>query len=246
MYDKLNELRLRIARLERQADLNPGLGTADDPCSVLQRAVNNGASIPKVRYVKDVLEDLPVVTHQESGRKGLKDIPRGERDDWYGLTYPRRLRETVEGEEIAYGKGNKRKLPVNIPHLTYSRHAQFRMDLRGVTMKQVEAVVKHWHTQKRRVVEGMADYDRLKETAMKNKEEHDLIRDNLEWLENQLRPDEIKKMKDDLRRLNREMEINHNYMGVFVGFVPQRDGSIDIKTVFHLKKSDKPYRSVRC
>ena len=231
--------------MNKRADLSPGLGSKD-PCFILERAVNNGANIPKVRYVKEVLEDLDVVTHQESGRKGLKDIPKRDRNDWYRLTYPRRLKERVEGEEITYGKGGRKKLPVNIPHLTYSQHAQFRMDLRGVTVEQVEAVVKHWHTQQKKVVEGIRDYDRLKEIAMTNKEEHDSIRDNLDWLENQLRPDEIKKMKDDMRRLNREMEINHEYMGVFVGFVPQRDGSIDIKTVFDLKKEDKPYSSYNC
>jgi hypothetical protein len=245
MYDKIAYLRLRIARLERLADLRPGLGTKD-PCYIIQRAVNNRADIPKTRYVKDVLEDLDLVTYGASGRSGLEDIPSRDRDDWYGLTYPRRLKERVEGEEITYGKGGKKKLPVNIPHLTYSQHAQFRMDLRGVTVEQVEAVVKHWHTQQKRVVEGMRDYDRLKEISMKNKDEHDLIRDNLNWLKNTLQPDEIEKMKNDMRRLNREMEINHKYMGVFVGFVPQKDGSIDIKTVFDLKKSDQPYRGYNC
>ena len=246
MRDKLNGLRLRIARLERQADLRPfGLGEQDDPCSILERAKNNNKDIDELRYVKEVLEDLRIVQH-DSGRSGLQDIPNSDRNDWYGMTYPNRLKERVEGEEIAYGKKNRRKLPVNIPHLTYSQHAQFRMDLRGVTMKQVEAVVKHWHTQNALVKEGMRLYDQLKEVAMTNKEEHDAIRDNLKYLERTLSPADFKKQKDDMRRLNREMEINHKYMGVFVGFVPQRDGSIDIKTVFNLKKSDKPYSSYNC
>ena len=245
MYDKLNELRLRIARLERQADLNPGLGQQDDPCSILERAKNRGADIDELRYVKDVLEGLRIVQH-DSGRSGLEDIPNSDRDDWYGMTYPRRLKERVEGEEIAYGKNKKRKLPVNIPHLTYSRHAQFRMDLRGVTVKQVEDVVKHWHTQNAVMREGMRDYDRLKQIAMTNKEDHDAIRENLAWFENTLSRTDLKKQKDDMRRLNREMEINHKYMGVFVGFVPQRDGSVDIKTVFHLNKKDESYSSYNC
>ena len=244
MYDKLAYLRLRIARLERQADLTPGLGT-QDPCIILERAKNNKADIDELRYVKDVLEDLNVVTHQDSNREGLEDISNRDRNDWYGLTYPRRLRERVEGEEIVYGKNNK-KIPVNIPHITYSQHAQFRMDLRGVTMKQVEAVVKHWHTQNALVVEGMRDYDRLKEIAMTNKEKHDEIKANWEWFERTLSRDQLKKQMDDMRRRNREMEINHKYMGVFVGFVPQRDGSVDIKTVFNLKKEDQLYSKYNC
>jgi len=246
MYDKLAYLRLRVARLERQADLTPGLGTRGDPCFILQRAKKNEADIIELKYVKDVLEDLNVVTHQDSGRKGLEDIADSDKNDWYGLTYPNRLRETVEGEEITYGKGNRKKIPVNIPHLTYSQHAQFRMDLRGVTMKQVEAVVKHWHTQNAIVKEGLRQYDLLKEQAMKNKEEHDEIRDNLKYLKKILSPDDFKKQVDDMRAYNKGMEINHSYLGVFVGFVPQRDGGVDIKTVFNLKKSDKPYISYNC
>ena len=246
MYDKIAYLRLRVARLEKLArDLSPGLGTKD-PCYIIQRARDNGADIPKAQYVKDVLEDLEIVTYGESGRSGLEDIPSSERNDWYGATYPRRLKDRVEGDEIAYGKGGKKKLPVNIPHLTYSQHAQFRMDLRGVTMKQVEAVVKHWHTQNAMVREGIRDYDKLKEIAMTNKEEHDAIRDNLDYLEGYLSPAEFRKQKADMKRYNRMMEINHKYMGVFVGFVPQRDGSIDIKTVFNLKKDDEPYSNYGC
>ena len=245
MYDKISYLRLRIARLERLADLKPGLGTKD-PCVILERAVNNGVDIPSVKYVKKVLEGLNVVTHQDSGRKGLEDIPDIDRNDWYGKTYPYRLKEKVEGEVITYGKKNKKKIPVNIPHLTYSQHAQFRMDLRGVTMEQVEAVVKHWHTRNAVVEEGMRLYDRKKEVAMKNKEEHDALRDNLKYLQTILSPADFQKQKADMRKFNRGMEINHDYLGVFVGFVPQRDGSIDIKTVFDLNKEDSPYTSYNC
>ena len=113
-------------------------------------------------------------------------------------------------------------------------------------MKQVEAVVKHWHTQNALVVEGMRDYDRLKEIAMTNKEKHDEIKANWEWFERTLSRDQLKKQMDDMRRRNREMEINHKYMGVFVGFVPQRDGSVDIKTVFNLKKEDQLYSKYNC
>lgn len=248
MYDKIAYLRLRVARLERLADLRPfGLGQGSNgPCSILDRAKNNGADIPKIRYVKDVLENLDITTYGASGRSGLEDIPNSERNDWYGATYPRRLKERVEGEEIAYGKKNRKKLPVNIPHLTYSQHAQFRMDLRGVTTKQVEAVVKHWHTKKALVEEGIRQYDKLKEIAMVNKEKHDAIQENLDYLQTILSPADFKKQKADMRKYNRGMEINHDYMGVFVGFVPQRDGSIDIKTVFNLKKSDEPYSNYGC
>ena len=176
MYDKLAYLRLRIARLEKLADLNPPLGSKD-PCFILERAVNNGADIPKVRYVKDVLEGLPKVQHP-SGREGLADIPTRERNEWYGATYPNRLTEKVKSEDLQFGKGKrKRKLNVSIPHITYSRHAQFRMDLRGVTMEQVVAVVMHWHKQKR----AYGEAERLKAIALENKEKHDAIQEQLDY-----------------------------------------------------------------
>lgn len=240
MYDKIASLRLRVARLERLADLTPGLGT-QDPCSVLERAVNNGADIPKVRYVKDVLEGLPLVQH-ESGREGLADIPTRERNEWYGATYPRRLNEKVKSEDLQYGKGKRKKLRVNIPHITYSRHAQFRMDLRGVTMEQVVAVVMHWHKQN----QAYNRSEELKEVAMQNKEKHDSIQEQLDYFYRILSRADFNKQKSDMKKYNRGMEINHEFNGVFVGFVPQRSGSIDIKTVFNLKKEDQPYSTYNC
>tara|TARA_A100001388_G_scaffold272599_1_gene253164 strand:- start:5272 stop:6009 length:738 start_codon:yes stop_codon:yes gene_type:complete len=244
MYDKLNELRVRVARLERQAgDLKPfGLGKQDDPCSILQRAKNNNKDIDELRYVKDVLEGLPIVQH-DSGRSGLADIPNRDRDDWYGMTYPRRLKKRILSDEVTWGKGKRKKtLKVNIPHITYSRHAQFRMDLRGVTMDQVEDVVMHWHKKNR----AYGEAERLKEVALQNKEKHDSIQEQLNYFYRTLSRADFQKQKDDMRRYNRLMEINHDFNNIFVGFVPQSDGSIDIKTVFHLKKSDKPFSSYNC
>ena len=242
MYDKIAYLRLRVARLERLArDLSPGLGT-QDPCYIIQRAVDNGADIPKARYVKDVLEDLGVVNHS-SGRSGLADIPTRERDEWYGMTYPKRLKERVENDTIEWGKGKrKRRLKVNIPHMTFSSHAQFRMDLRGVTIEQVEAVVMHWHKKHR----GHGEAERLKEIAMQNREKHDEIKEQLDYFYRALTREEYQKQKSDMRKYNRGMEINHEFGGVFVGFVPQKDGSVDIKTVFNLNKEDQPYSSYNC
>jgi hypothetical protein len=242
MYDKIAYLRLRIARLERLADLRPfGLGQ-QGPCSVLDRAKNNGADIAQVVYVKDVLENLPVVNHS-SGRSGLADIPNAEREEWYGMTYPKRLKERVENDTIEWGKGKrKRRLKVNIPHMTFSSHAQFRMDLRGVTVKQVEDVVMHWH----KIHRGHGEAERLKEVAMQNKAMHDEIKQQLDYFYRTLNVDDYQKQKDDMRRYNRGMEINHEFNGVFVGFVPQRDGSVDIKTVFNLNNEDQPYSSYNC
>ena len=244
MRDKIAHLRLRIARLERLADLRPfGLGQGSNgPCSVLDRAKNNGADIEEVKYVKDVLEDLNVSTHS-SGRSGLEDIPKAEREEWYGMTYPRRLKERVEKDTIEWGKGKrKRTLKVNVPHMTFSRHAQFRMDQRSVTVKQVEAVVMHWHKAHR----GYGEAERLKEIAMQNREMHDEIKQQLDYFYKTLSRAEFTKQKADMRRYNRGMEINHQFGGVFVGFVPQRDGSVDIKTVFNLNKADQPYRNLNC
>jgi hypothetical protein len=236
MYDKIAYLRLRIARLERLADLNPGLGT-QDPCFVLDRAKNNGADIAQVGYVKEVLEDLPFVNHP-SGRSGLADIPSSEREGWYGMTYPRRMKQRVENDTIEWGKGKrKRRLKVNIPHMTFSSHAQFRMDQRGVTVKQVEAAVMHWH----KIHRGHGEAERLKEIAMQNREKHDEIKEQLDYFYRALTRDEYQKQKDDMRKYNRGMEINHEFGGVFVGFVPQKDGSVDIKTVFNLSQKDQPY-----
>lgn len=241
MYDKIAYLRLRVARLERLADLKPGLGTKE-PCYILERAKKNKADIEQVQYVKDVLENLPVVNHS-SGRSGLADIPNSEREEWYGMTYPRRLKERVENDTIEWGKGKrKRRLKVNIPHMTFSSHAQFRMDQRGVTVKQVEAVVMHWH----KIHRGHGEAERLKEVAMQNKELHDEIKQQLDYFYRTLSRDEFMKQKADMRRYNRGMEINHEFGGVFVGFVPQKDGSVDIKTVFNLNQQDQPYSSYNC
>jgi len=109
-------------------------------------------------------------------------------------------------------------------------------------MKQVVAVVMHWHKQKK----AYGEAERLKEIAMQNKEKHDSIQDQLDYFYRTLSRVDFKKQKDDMRKYNRGMEINHDFNGVFVGFVPQRDGSIDIKTVFNLKKEDKPYSSYNC
>tara|TARA_B000000557_G_scaffold263142_2_gene265333 strand:- start:550 stop:1275 length:726 start_codon:yes stop_codon:yes gene_type:complete len=241
MYDKIAYLRLRVARLERLADLRPGLGT-QDPCYVLERAKKNKADIAQVQYVKDVLENLPIVNHS-SGRSGLADIPNSEREEWYGMTYPRRLKERVEKDTIEWGKGKRKKrLKVNIPHMTFSSHAQFRMDQRGVTVKQVEDVVMHWH----KIHRGHGEAERLKEIAMQNREKHDEIKEQLDYFYRSLTRAEYQKQKDDMRSYNRGMEINHEYMGVFVGFVPQKDGSVDIKTVFNLNQQDQPYSSYNC
>ena len=241
MYDKIAYLRLRIARLERLADLRPGLGT-QDPCYILERAKKNKADIAQVQYVKDVLENLPIVNHS-SGRSGLADIPNADREEWYGMTYPRRLKERVENDTIEWGKGRrKRKLKVNIPHMTFSSHAQFRMDLRGVSVKQVEDVVMHWH----KIHRGHGEAERLKEVAMQNKAMHDEIKKQLDYFYRTLTVEDYQKQKDDMRRYNRGMEINHEFNGVFVGFVPQKDGSVDIKTVFNLNKEDQPYTTYDC
>ena len=189
-----------------------------------------------MQYVKDVLEGLPLVNHEDSGRKGLKDIPHSDKKKFYGLTYKRRERERVNFEPILYGKGKKkRKLEVNIKGFTLSKHAQFRMDLRGVTVEQVEAVLRHW--QKTHRVSAEKD----KEKAMKNREMHDQLQSDLDQYGSMLSYEERSKQYDALDKYHKGMEINHKFGGVFVGFVPQRDGTVDIKTVFNLKREDEPF-----
>lgn len=239
MYDKLAYLRLRVARLERLADLRPGLGT-QDPCYILERAKKNKADISQVQYVKEVLEDLPLLTH-ESGRVGLGDIPSEERD-FYRLTYRTRQKEDVSSDPIPYGKGNKRLLPINITGFTLSQHAQFRMDLRGVTVQDIEEVLRHWQ----KVNRAMGEAERLKGLAMKSREDHDKLKDQMSFLKKTLSGSEIRDLYQKLRDYKKGMEINHKYKGIFVGFVPQSDGTVDIKTVFNEKNSDQLFSSYDC
>lgn len=263
---KLQELEIRVAQLEKQsaavsgsvhwvrnpdylpdfgfgndnlhssrvADLDPPLGSEADPCFILERAKNNGASIAEVQYVKEVLEDLPLVDHEESGRRGLADIPRSDKNKFYRLTYKRRERERVNFEPITFGK-KKRKMDVNITGFTLSKHAQFRMDLRGITVRQVEDVLRNW--QKTHRVKA----EELKQKAMKNREDHDRLLSDLDAFGNMLSYEERMGQFEVLREYHKGMEINHKFNNVFVGFVPQRDGTVDIKTVFNLKREDETF-----
>lgn len=233
MYDKLAYLRLRIARLEKLSDLNPPLGSQNEPCYILERARNNGANIPEVNFVKEVLENLPMKNHS-SGRRGLGDIPRRDKRDFYRLTYPKRLKEDVSLEPV--GRGRK-KTTINITGFTLSSHAQFRMDQRGVNVDDIEMVLRDWQRKWRKANKAQE----LKEQAMQMKEEHDALQKNIRLFEKTLSSEGVREMYSKLKEYNTGMEINHKFDGTFVGFVPQRDGSVDIKTVFNLRKEDEKF-----
>ena len=134
MYDKIAYLRLRIARLEKLADLNPPLGSNPEPCeAVIERAQNNRADIEEVRYITNMLEDLPVV--QNSGVGMLKDVSSRDRKKFYSMTYPRPITEKSMDAKI-------RKREPFIQGFQISGHTQFRMDVRGITVRHIDLALR--------------------------------------------------------------------------------------------------------
>ena len=169
-----------------------------------------------------------------SGRRGLGDIPKRHKSKFYRLTYPRRIKEDVSLEPV--GKGRK-KTTINITGFTLSSHAQFRMDQRGVTVDDIEKVLRDWQRKWRKANKAQE----LKEQAMKMKEEHDALQEHIRLFESTLSYEGVREMYTKLREYNTGMEINHKFEGTFVGFVPQRDGTVDIKTVFNLRREDADF-----
>ena len=140
MQSKLNRLMLRVARLERQADLNPPLGSNPNSCVTLDRAKNNGADISELRWVKNTLNDLPLAPSSH-GVQMLKDVSRRDSKNFYRMTYPRPLLEESDRTKI------KKREPY-IEAFQISSHTQFRMDLRGVTVRHIDLALRDF--QKRR------------------------------------------------------------------------------------------------
>ena len=134
MNNKLRELQIRLARLEKQADLNPPLGTKE-PCYVVERA--RRADIPQRQKIKEILRGLKRVNHD--GVSMLKDIPRSEGSFFYRLTYPKLLVERASDQPLSK-KGRK---PL-ITAFELNNHTQWRMDIRGITVRDIELVLRDY------------------------------------------------------------------------------------------------------
>jgi hypothetical protein len=223
MYDKIAYLRLRVARLEKLADLSPPLGTQDS-CYSLERAKKNNASIVDLAFIKEILNDLKMEGKMEEGHTGLKDVSKKYRSKFYKLTYPKKVVEQTSSKPI--GKGRRKTTPM-ITSFTLTAHAQFRMDHRGVTVDQVENVLRNWQLSNRQSI------DKIKEKAYESEDHFNDYRE----LKHRSDEDEAK-----MREHYLNMSLSHKADGVFVGFVPKRDGSVVVKTVFNLRKPDEPFK----
>lgn len=134
MESRLKDLMLRVARLERQADLNPPLGSQPPCTSVMERAKSNGAGIDDLIWVKNTLNELPLYSSPE-GVKMLKDVKRRDSNRFYRMTYPRPLIEESSSTPI------KKRKPF-IEAFEINAHTQFRMDLRGITVRHIDLALR--------------------------------------------------------------------------------------------------------
>ena len=217
MYDKINGLRLRIARLERLADLNPPLGSNPNPCgAVIDRAMNQGADIDEVMYVKDVLEDLPLV--QNSGVRMLKDVGGRNKKKFYSMTYPRPLTENSMDDKI------KKREPF-IRGFQISSHTQFRMDVRGITVRHIDLALRDF--QKR------GDSVRRLDSAT---EAEGAWQEGNDWGLNRVELDE---RYAEAKKIMHEAKVGGKVLTVWFVPMKRRGGRVvSIKTVFWAGESD--------
>ena len=145
MYEKIALLRLRIARLEKLADLSPGLGTQNNPCYVLERAKQNPrVKIDDLAWVKSKLDELKV--KNIDGVSALEDVPKEDRRRFYKMTYPDgMLWEKANESDI--GKKRRKRKPF-IKKFEILQHTQFRMDLRSIKVKQIDDALRHFQLKK--------------------------------------------------------------------------------------------------
>ena len=216
MYDKIAYLRLRIARLERLADLNPPLGSNDDPCeAVLQRAVNRGADIRGVSWIREQMNNLPV--SQSHGVGMLKDVGR-DRKKFYSMTYPRPLTERSSDTPI------KKRKPF-IKAFQISGHTQFRMDVRGITVKHIDFALRDF--QKRGDSVGRMDSATEAEGAWQ---------EGNDWGVDKRKLDE---MYGEAKKVKHECKIGGRNLTIWFIPMKRRGGQVvSIKTVFWSGESD--------
>lgn len=145
MYDKIALLRLRIARLEKLADLSPGLGTQKNPCYVLERAKNNPrVKIDDLNWVKSKLDELEIKTID--GVSALEDVAVEDRRRFYRMTYPGGMLWEMTNEK-PIGKKKRRRAPF-IKKFELLQHTQFRMDLRSIEVKQIDDALRTFQLKK--------------------------------------------------------------------------------------------------
>lgn len=132
----------KISHLEKIADLNPPLGHSNDPCIVVDRAKKRTRDEESLQEIKNVLREMRLMQKGDYGALALTDLSDGRRmKDFYRNTYRKTI--THECSPNIIGGGRKRTVPL-ITHIEISPHTQFRMDIRGITIEEVEKAIRNY------------------------------------------------------------------------------------------------------
>lgn len=132
----------KISHLEKIADLSPPLGSSSDPCIVVDRAKKRVRDEDGIQEIKNILKEMKLTQKGDTKTLALTDLDDNTRMyNFYRQTYYRPIIHVCKPDTI--GSGRKKTDPL-ITHIEISPHTQFRMDVRGITVHQVEEALRNY------------------------------------------------------------------------------------------------------